>query len=395
MDSINNYLAQYETTLYKNVLPFWKKHSIDSEYGGFFTCLDRRGNVYDTDKFVWLQARQVWMFSKLHNEKRQRDKNGEWLDVAEHGAEFLKKNGHDKHLNWYFALDRKGDPLIAPCNIFSDCFAAMALSQYALASKKAWAQELSIKTYKNILKRYQNPKGKFSKVIPGTRPLVSFALPMILLNLTNELEWMLKKELVEQTTQKCISEIVDVFYDERKGLIYEHTSPNGSHPDCFDGRLINPGHGIEAMWFLMDIANRTNNKALINKAVKIVLDTLNFGWDPKYGGIFYFMDSDGKPPQQLEWNQKLWWVHLETLIALLMGFYLTGDKSCWKWFKTVHRWTWQHFADPDYGEWFGYLDRQGKVLIPLKGGKWKGCFHLPRALLKCSQLFELISVKQV
>jgi len=385
---------QYENALYKDVLPFWEKYSIDSKCGGFFTCLDRRGQIYDSDKFVWLQARQVWMFSKLYNEKRQKSKDGKWLDIAQHGADFLKKNGHDKQLNWYFSLDRQGRPLIAPYNIFSDCFAAMAFSQYALASKKEWARDLSLKTYKNVLKRYKNPKGKYSKIVSGTRPLVSFALPMILLNLTKELEWMLDKDSVEQTTSQCISEILNIFYDKNKGLIFEHTSPNGKHPDCFDGRLINPGHGIEGMWFLMDIARQTKNRVLINKAVKIVLDTLNYSWDRHYGGIFYFMDSEGLPPQQLEWNQKLWWVHLETLIALLMGYYLTDDNSCWIWFKKVHKWTWQHFADPEYGEWFGYLDRQGKVLLQLKGGKWKGCFHLPRALLKCSQLFESLSSKK-
>jgi N-acylglucosamine 2-epimerase len=46
----------------------------------------------------------------------------------------------------------------------------------------------------------------------------------------------------------------------------------------------------------------------------------------------------------------------------------------------VHDYTWQHFKDKAYGEWFGYLNRQGEVLLDLKGGKWKGCFHVPRAL---------------
>ena len=35
------------------------------------------------------------------------------------------------------------------------------------------------------------------------------------------------------------------------------------------------------------------------------------------------------------------------------------------------------FVDPEYGEWFGYLDRQGEVTHSFKGGPWKGsnrCF---------------------
>ena len=53
---------------------------------------------------------------------------------------------------------------------------------------------------------------------------------------------------------------------------------DGSHVDCFEGRLINPGHGIEAMWFIMDIANRRQDTATINQAVDVVLNILNFAW---------------------------------------------------------------------------------------------------------------------
>ncbi|WP_200814459.1 AGE family epimerase/isomerase, partial [Parabacteroides sp. Marseille-P3160] len=111
---------QYKSELLENVLPFWLQNSQDKEEGGYFTCLERDGSVYDTDKFIWLQGREVWMFAMLYNkvEKRQ-----EWLDCAIQGAEFLKKHGHDGCLNWYFSLDRKGDPLIEPYNIFSYTFA--------------------------------------------------------------------------------------------------------------------------------------------------------------------------------------------------------------------------------------------------------------------------------
>ena len=87
--------------------------------------------------------------------------------------------------------------------------------------------------------------------------------------------------------------------------------------------------------------------------------------------------------QQLEWDQKLWWVHLEALVALIKAYEYTRNKDCLDWFYKVHDYTWSHFRDPDFGgEWYGYLNREGKVLIPLKGGKWKGCFHTPRALFQ-------------
>jgi hypothetical protein len=75
-------------------------------------------------------------------------------------------------------------------------------------------------------------------------------------------------------------------------------------------------------------------------------------------------------------------VHVEALVALAMGYSLTGRAGCLDWFRRVHDYTWAHFPDPQYGEWFGYLNRRGEVLLPLKGGKWKGCFHVPRGLYR-------------
>jgi N-acylglucosamine 2-epimerase len=183
------------------------------------------------------------------------------------------------------------------------------------------------------------------------------------------------------------------FLDPQRNLIVENVTPDGRLDDSFEGRLLNPGHAIEAMWFIMDIAQRRGDTALIHQAIDVTLATLQLGWDAEYGGLFYFLDRLGRPPQQLEWDQKLWWVHLEALVALLMGYALTRRPECWTWFERVHAYTWEHFPDLDYGEWFGYLNRRGQVLLPLKGGKWKGCFHLPRALLRCWKLFEKMETR--
>ena len=384
-------LAQvYKDTLLNNVVPFWSEHSIDKEYGGYFTCLDRQGNVYDTDKFIWLQNRQIWTYSMLYN---RLDRQEEWLKIAKHGADFLAKNGRDDLGNWYFALDRVGQPLVQPYNIFSDCFAAMAFSQYALASGEENAKEIALQAYNNVLRRQHNPKGKYNKAFPGTRSLKSLAVPMILANLSLEMDWLLESDRLETVLEATVQEVMSDFLDTETGLMYENVTPQGKHLDCFDGRLINPGHGIEAMWFVMDIANRGQDLDLINQAVDVVLNILEFSWDREYQGIYYFMDAQGHPLHQLEWDQKLWWVHLETLVALLMGFNLTGRQECLDWFEKVHNYTWKHFVDDDYGAWFGYLNREGKVLLNLKGGKWKGFFHVPRALYICWQQLETLHLK--
>ena len=405
MDYQFNQLASlYKNTLLQDVIPFWEKYSLDRDYGGYFTCLDREGKVYDTDKFIWLQNRQLWTFSLLYNQVEKREN---WLEIAQLGADFLAKNGRDTEGNWYFSLNREGNPLVQPYNIFSDCFAAMAFSQYAIASGLESAKEIALQAYNNVLRRQDNPKGKYNKVYPGTRNLKTLAVPMILANLSLEMDWLLQSDLLESILDSTIQEVMGDFVDRDTGLVYENVTPEGKHLDCFAGRLINPGHTIEAMWFMMDIVQRRlkkdeetretrrqgrqDNEDLINLAIDIVLNTLEFGWDKEYGGIYYFLDIKGHPPEQLEWNQKLWWVHLETLVALIMGYKLTGREECWQWYQKVHDYTWKHFSDPQYGEWWGYCDRRGEVLLNLKGGKWKGCFHVPRALYLCWQQLSVPS----
>ncbi len=382
---------QYKSELLDSVLPFWLEKSLDKECGGYFTCLDREGNVFDTDKFIWLQGREVWMFSMLYNkvEKRQ-----EWLDAAIHGAEFLKKYGHDGNYNWYFSLTREGKPLVEPYNIFSYTFATMAFGQLSIATGNEEYAKIAKTTFDIVLSKVDNPKGKWNKIHGGTRPMKNFALPMILCNLALEIEPLLDEDFMKRTIDVCIHEVMDVFLrPELGGLVVENVAEDGSLVDCMDGRHMNPGHAIEAMWFIMDLGKRLNRPELIEKAKDTAIRMAEYGWDEKYGGIFYFMDLKGHPTQELEWDQKLWWVHVETLITMIKGYQLTGDQRCLEWFERVHDYAWTHFKDAEYPEWFGYLNRQGEPLLWLKGGKWKGCFHVPRGLYQCWQILETLKDK--
>ena len=391
MTDFKKLAQQYKSELLDRVMPFWMEHSIDKEMGGYFTCLERDGEVFDTDKFVWLQGREVWMLATLYNKV---EKKAEWLEAAIQGAEFLKRHGHDGSLNWYFALDREGHPLVEPYNIFSYTFAVIAFGQLALATGNEEYADIAKRTFDIVLSKVDNPKGKWSKAAPGARELKSFALPMILCNVALEIEPLLDKDFLDRTIATCVHEVMDVFYRPELGLIVEHLGTDGQLVDCMDGRLLNPGHAIEAMWFIMDLGKRLGDKALIEKAVQIALQEVEYGWDKQYGGIFYFMDRLGHPLQQLEWDQKLWWVHIETLITMIKGYELTGNEKCLEWFERVHEYVWSHFMDPEHPEWFGYLNRRGEVLLTLKGGKWKGCFHVPRGLMQVWQSLERIATRE-
>ena len=132
-----------------------------------------------------------------------------------------------------------------------------------------------------------------------------------------------------------------------------------------------------------------NDSALIESGCQMLDWMWQRGWDSEYGGILYFTDVHGYPVQEYWHDMKFWWPQCEAIIATLLAFQLTGRQKYADWHQKVHQWAYQHFPDSDHGEWFGYLDRTGRVTSTLKGNLWKGPFHLPRMQHICTTILSL------
>lgn len=370
---------RYEQELFERVLPFWEQHSPDPVHGGHFNNLDRDGSVYDTTKHIWLQARQVWMFSKLYRfvEARQ-----SWLSIAESGMIFLINHALRPDGRVYFSLARDGQPIYQQRKIFTECFYAMALSEYGRAiDHTAYIKEAVL-----MVEKIWNWAYDWSKVgrpaLSGAKPAQMLAVPMMLLNLIDEV----------MVDADCSSEINDCFKRIRLHVHDHHTfefvAPDGSRLDGPDGRLMNPGHVIEAGWFLQHIATKVQESDMIELSRNMIRNAQAFGWDEQHGGLYYFVDAEGFSPVQLEWSMKLWWPHSEALYAHLLNYAHTGDPNDLASFRKIDSYISDHFIDPKHGEWYGYCDRRGQVTHRFKGGPYKGCFHVPRALWLCWQLLQ-------
>ncbi|MHB9035992.1 MAG: AGE family epimerase/isomerase [Armatimonadota bacterium] len=385
-NKLDKYLPIYENELRERVIPFWERNCPDRRYGAYFTCLDRDGSVYDTEKFMWMQWRIVWMFSELYNKLEQ---NPRWLELAELGYQFLTRYGRDEQGRYYFALAQDGQPTMAPYSVFSECFAVMGCAAYYRATGDESAKVEAVCAFDNYLQREARPKGEWTKGLSGRKSTKSLGFYMMKANLYVVLEECLGDASFTKSMLETVSIVLDEFWNDEHKVMFENVGFDGVFDlDSTIGRHLNPGHAIEAMWFIMSAAARTGNIELINRAADVVLAELDFGWDKEYGGIYYFMDVLGKPHVELQCNMKLWWVHNEALIATAMAYKMTGREEFLHWFERIHEWTWCRFPDPEYGEWYGYLDRRGDVANSLKGGKWKGFFHLPRMLLVCSKMFD-------
>ena len=376
---------KYSESLFTQVIPFWEHHSPDREFGGYFSCLERDGTVFDTDKLAWMQGREVWTFSRICSwaaEAKQEEKDN-WLNLARLGAEFLRDKGRSPDGDFYFALDRKGQPLVEPYNIFSEYFVAAGFAEFYRASGENWARDEAEKTYRRIVTRKPNPKGRWTKQIGSSRPMKAMGVCMMDIWLSGELKGIAADSELKSLADNAEKQIFDIHVDRGQRTVFERVFPDGTHPDCMEGRLLNPGHALETLWFVMRKAAERGDSARVKDIAEIMLWCAERGWDAKYGGFLYYQDHRGFPPEKLESDMKLWWVHAEALCAFLLAYKLTGDTRHEAWFKRVDEYTWNRFPDRQYGEWYGYLSRQGEPALTQKGGKWKGFFHLPRTLMVC------------
>eukprot|EP01060_Flectonema_neradi_P003258 TRINITY_DN12087_c0_g1_i1.p1 TRINITY_DN12087_c0_g1~~TRINITY_DN12087_c0_g1_i1.p1 ORF type:complete len:434 (+),score=84.26 TRINITY_DN12087_c0_g1_i1:64-1302(+) len=393
-ESLEKLVEFYKRALLEEVVPFWEG-TCDEENGGYFTCYTDKGK-YDEDKFIWLQARQTWMFSKLCERKdATEEQQQKWKAIAKCGAEFLKKYGDDETGDGYFSTTKAGKPLVQPFSIFSDCFMCMGYSQYHAISGDAESKSHAERKYQRIEQRKSNPVGKWGKTCPE-RSFKSMAVPMIDLNMSIELLSAMKyegeqKQQINDRIKANINDILTVHPNE-DNLLRENVAADVNDQDTHEGRSYNPGHSLECCWFLLQACTERGMTAEATKTVELARCAIEKGWDPVHGGLYAFMDLENKPMQQLEFDQKLWWAHLEAILCALRCFIFTKDEYWWDWFCKLHDYTFRVFWDHENGgEMWGYLARDGSVSQRIKGGKWKGCFHVPRALWYAEDL--LISIK--
>lgn len=377
--------------LVDDVMAFWSAHAPDRERGGIFTYLDRDGSRLSTDKAVWLQGRAVWTYAHLYNVL---DPRLEWLELSNSTLEFLERHCFDCDDRMFFIVTREGKPLRKRRYMFSETFAIIAYAENAVANNDVQKLERAIDIFRNVLRRFHYPDETTpAKVVPETRSMKSHAMPMILLATARSLRSACEKLLPESSAinecnaviREAAAEVRDSFYKPELHLLLESVMLDGSMLDTPEGRIVNPGHAIETSWFLLEEARQQNDAAMKDLALSILKDSLQVGWDEKHGGILYFVDAKGLTPDPMEHDMKLWWPHCEAMYATLLGYNMTGDAALLQWHERVREWTLSRFPDPEFGEWYGYLNRDGSPSKRIKGNMWKGPFHIPRALLKLHQ----------
>lgn len=387
---IKSWAESYKKDLTENIMPFWMKYGLDRENGGVYTCVNRDGSLMDTTKSVWFQGRFAFICSFAYNNV---EKNQEWLDAAKSTLEFIEKHCFDEQGHMYFSVTAEGKPLRKRRYVFSETFAAIAMSEYALATgDQHWAKR-AIQVFEDT-QRFLATPGFLPAKFEADVKLQGHSIVMILINVGSCIRKVVNDPKLTQQIDESIEKLKKYFIHPEFKCLLETVGENGEFIDTNMTRIINPGHCIETSWFIMEEAKlRGWDKPMFDLALQVFDWSWDWGWDKQYGGIINFRDCKNLPPQDYSQDMKFWWPQCETIIASLYAYLGTGDEKYLYRHERISEWTYAHFPDAEYGEWYGYLHRDGTVAQPAKGNLYKGPFHIPRMMIKGYMLCQEILKK--
>ena len=387
---IKSWAESYKKDLTENIMPFWMKYGLDRENGGVYTCVDRDGSLMDTTKSVWFQGRFAFICSFAYNNV---EKNQEWLDAAKSTLEFIEKHCFDEQGHMYFSVTAEGKPLRKRRYVFSETFAAIAMSEYALATgDQHWAKR-AIQVFEDT-QRFLATPGFLPAKFEADVKLQGHSIVMILINVGSCIRKVVNDPKLTQQIDESIEKLKKYFIHPEFKCLLETVGENGEFIDTNMTRTINPGHCIETSWFIMEEAKlRGWDKPMLDMALQVFDWSWDWGWDKQYGGIINFRDCRNLPVQDYSQDMKFWWPQTEAIIASLYAYLGTGDEKYLYRHERISEWTYAHFPDAEYGEWYGYLHRDGTVAQPAKGNLYKGPFHIPRMMIKSYMLCQEILKK--
>ena len=378
-DYISEWAQSYKTDLTENIMPFWMEHGWDKVNGGVYTCVDRDGSLIDSTKSVWFQGRFAFVCAYAYNNVEH---NLQWLKASKSAIDFIEKHCFDENGHMYFEVTAEGEPLRKRRYVFSETFAAIAMSEYALATGEQKYAERALEIFKDTQRFLTTPGFLEPKYEPSVK-LQSHSIVMILINVGSCIRKVINDPKLTQQIDESIEKLKKYFIHPEYKCLLETVGMNGEFVDTSMGRTINPGHCIETSWFIMEESKlRGWDKELLKLALEIFDWSWDWGWDKQYGGIINFRDCKNLPVQDYSQDMKFWWPQCETIIASLYAYLATGDDEYIYRHQRISEYAYAHFPDKEYGEWYGYLHRDGTVAQPAKGNIFKGPFHIPRMMVK-------------
>ncbi|WP_213814371.1 AGE family epimerase/isomerase [Glaciihabitans sp. dw_435] len=407
--------ALYREELLDRVLPWWEANAVDPS-GGVFTCFSNDGRLVSRDKYTWSQGRWAWLCAQL----------GEGADAgvlaldaplwrararatARHLGLSLTTDGTEVA----FLTDQSGGHLAAneegevAVSVYADLFAALgfvAAAETADDEDRAAWRAAAHRLLDSAAVRVRDGSAR-SEPYPVPTGFTDLGRTMLLMSVATEVHRYTGSAeslaVVEETMTRIVAPGGQ--WSAERRWEFKPDDPAGATADSMLANHINPGHILELAWMLLDAADvsATTANLLPDWLPAVVLETLDRGWDHERGGLFRFVDHRGGAPSGRRlggsayellvdetWDTKLWWVHIEALLACEIFAARSDDPAFAVWADRLATYTFSTFPDPAGTEWIQIRDRAGAPLDRVVALPVKDPFHIPRALIRMIGLLE-------
>ncbi|MGA7713047.1 MAG: AGE family epimerase/isomerase [Rhizomicrobium sp.] len=383
---------QFRKELVGNILPFWMRHAIDREHGGFYGTIDCDLHIEtEAPRASVIGTRLLWTFAaatRLLGDKYQ--------ETAEHCFDYVANAFWDrKYGGLFWTLDHRGNPLSTRKQIYAQAFGIYALAEYFRATGNTESIDLAKRLFWLIEDHGYDPdfKGYWEARDREWHELDDMRLSDKDLNSPKSMNTHLhvmeaytnllrvwrdpslaarQSELLKLTLDRIVdpsSGHFKLFFDERWNSLSGHVSF---------------GHDIEGSWLMVETAKVLGDPELIARTRKTALTMVEAvytqGLD-RDGSLFYEANGQG----ELIDSKKHWWAQAEAVVGFYNAYEISGEA---RFLAAAHK-TWDYIetkvVDHVHGEWHAKLTAQGVPLTAKQDpdaclvGPWKCPYHNARA----------------
>jgi len=342
---------------------FLKEKMWDHTYGGFYSWVDRQGNVVDSTKNAYGNAFGIYALSAYYHASHDTAA----MNLVRKAFLWLDKHSHDPVYKGYFQhMDNKGMPLVRK----------KTMNSRAETGYKD--QNSSIHLLEALTELYQ--------VWPD--PLVRERL--------SEMLYLIRDVIVTKKGYLTLFLTPDwkpvSFRDSSRSFIDNHH--NLDH--------VSFGHDVETAYLMVEATEVLGNKhdtTTWRVAKRMVDHALANGWDTTVGGFYdegyYFKDA---PRLTVTKDSKNWWAQAEGLntLLLLADQYPQDENAYFEKFQRQWNYIDRYLIDHEYGDWFeGGIDKEPFQQKRLKGHAWKACYHHFRSMANAVKRLRNASEEKV
>lgn len=346
-----------ENTIYldiaKHGFHFLMEKMWDQHYGGFYTLVDRRGDVTQSGievKTAYGNAFAIYGLAAYY----QASQDTAALHLAQKAFHWLEQYSHDPvHKGYFQSMARDGSPLL-------DRSGLPSTSQIGYKD-----QNSSIHLLEAFTELYQ----VWPDPLVGER--VKEMLYLIRDTMVTEEGYL---QLFFWPNWDPIS-----YRDSTDQLIEQHHALDH----------VSFGHDIETAYLMLEAAHvlGISDPKIMEVGKKMVDHSLKYGWDEGLGGFYdggYYFKGDQIPT--IVRDTKNWWAQAEGLNTLLImaDYFPDDDMDYFGKFKKQWEYINTYIIDQEHGEWFaGGLDKQPQFKTSKKAHIWKTPYHNFRSLANC------------